>query len=588
MANKTTPSNFLSTYFPTFMGLGLSITSAAAPGVAKISSHLRANLGSSSDLSGSSFLAGLSRNRGGSPSPSSGSLSQPPLVFEGTTRTGISTTASPMLSSFTRLTDTYIRRDGIQNDWAAYETDPRLSCANYLAAWTAVRGGFTLNITAKPGTGTRQVKEAQKIADECLKRCDFIRRDGTANRARMMELLMPGRVEGDLFVERVVNIQTDDVVAINFLPAASMERLSDNADQFPDPNFAFAQFDVAGRVQIGSFAEWQCGHYRYRRIGGDRYGQPIFKQARQVLHSTRLLEDSAAIKRITNSARIETYSVGDPNNGANDDKEIEDFKKANGFDGEHAKDAVNVYQQSRRRIGNAFVKYGVLPSDGSVGEVEDIRLSQGLLGLALNAPLQLLGYGVGEMSRDEMSEIKDTFYSLLEYDEEFIHEVILDLIEFQLTLKGIRKDSLNISLSKVAKTTDTFVDTLNAIKLGLEMTLGMGKSAVPHPIFTPTMIADMLRPHINFPGVKEWVTELDTQRDAHHIDPDTVHANTQLALTGGGGSDDDDDEGDKKPKPGLVGSGNGSSNSKTTSPTTGYGATTHSSHKSGGEGYKKV
>ena len=587
MANTPTTNsggNFFSTYFPTFYGLGVGIRAAVNPAAVKVGETLRHNV-PTGGMSGLSPLALFTRKgsggKAGAPSGSYGS----PLAFDGTSRAGSPTTASPLVAGFDRLSDTYSRRDGIQSDWQLVLSDPRISKALEFAAWETVKNGFTVTISGKGGVGARTVKQCQSETDAMLRRVGLVKRDGSANRDKQVAWLIPARVEGDFFGQVVVNPGEREIVDISVMPAASMERMTDLADQFPDVDRAFVQFDIAAQTVSATFAAWQIIHKKYRSFGSDRYGQGCLKSVRQHVRSLRLEEDAQTVRRITNAARIETYTVGDPVNGANDEKEIQDFIIAQGFDGKNAKRSVDPYEANTRRVFNPFVKASVLPSDPNIGEVQDIELSRQNVALGVGGgALALQGWNNGTSGRDEMTLIKEGFLSSLEYDEEFLHDIIVNLIELQLVLKGLNPDSVTISLGTVRKTTDTFLDTVNVIVKALSATLGAGNSAVPHPPLTDEQVADLLRPYINIHDVPGWIAKLKAMAVEQHIDPDTAHSQRTLALTGG------DDTGDGKPKSKahLVNAGNGTSNTKTTSPTTGYGADKHSSAQTGGAAHDKV
>lgn len=110
---------------------------------------------------------------------------------------------------------------------------------------------------------------------------------------------------GNQYTEVVADEQ-DNLIKFKELDASSMERLSDQTDEFPNPKEAYRWTDAVTRSSEVILSSFQVVHGRYRRQKGSPYGRSGLFPARQSARDA-LKGFAELIKRRARSMPIATY-----------------------------------------------------------------------------------------------------------------------------------------------------------------------------------------------------------------------------------------------------------------------------------------
>ncbi|MGI4791973.1 MAG: hypothetical protein ACRYFS_24385, partial [Janthinobacterium lividum] len=455
-------------------------------------------------------------------------LSRFPGVSALTTERGVAGSASPAVSGMMRQQQTWDRRRLIPQFWALYRDNPRFHAAVEKHVYKATATGFNLAITAREGTTDAAAKRAQTEADAFLRRTRLVNRDGTANVDLMAKYLRHGRMEADMFVQNVIawnaNKTSGEIVKRKVMPSMTMERLSDDTDEFLDPERAFVQIDLSTQQVVpgGEFAEYQISHHRWKQLGEDRYGQFEYASTLGIAHNLDVLEAYQETRRKSNAARIEDHTLGEVGNNQTKQKDIDEYKKAIGVMDKGAIVDSDPYQQLAKYVHDANVDIKVHPSDPTVHEIADLIYFLEKEGAANGTPIQLFGQNLANMSRDTLDLIVSEWLDGMAYDLCWVYEVILDGICLQLELKGINPDSLNISLANPKRVFESAADCIAFVTKALAATLGAGMNAKPSPLITLETAVAMLSEYIGIDNSKKYVAELEKMLTDKHMDADTV------------------------------------------------------------------
>lgn len=117
---------------------------------------------------------------------------------------------------------------------------------------------------------------------------------------------------GDLY-QQIVASNADVLTAIKSMHVATMERLSDHTDEFPDPNRAYRQRDTVNREIEAYFSDFQIVHSRWDKGTGDRYGRSMIFPSRQCSQDSVKGYAELIIRRFR-SLPISTYEFKDGDN----------------------------------------------------------------------------------------------------------------------------------------------------------------------------------------------------------------------------------------------------------------------------------
>lgn len=456
-----------------------------------------------------------------------------------TTEGGVAGSVMPVISPMMRQQQEWGRRSMIQQMWELYRTNPRFHSAVEKHVYKATAAGFRLKLMPKDA-GPGQVagvgagagaatKRAQAEAEGYLHRTGLTLRDGSANLELMAKYLRHGRMDADFFLQNVIvwdsSRRQGEIVRQLVMPAQAMERLSDDTDQFLDPERAFVQVDLSTQAVVpgGEFTAYQISHHRWKRLGEDRYGQFEYATALGITHNLDVLEAFQETRRKSNAARIEDHTLGEEGDDDTTQKDIDDYKKQISAVGTAAMTDADPYNPLAKYVHDTKVVIKVHPSDPTVHEIGDLVYFLEKEASALGTPLQLSGMNLANMSRDTLDLIVSEWLDGMSYDLAWVYGIILDGICLQLQLKGINPDAFLISLSVPKRTFEDANDCIAFINKAMTNTLGAGMNAKPFPLLTAETAVEMLAEYLGLGKAKEYVALLEAMMTDKHMDADTVH-----------------------------------------------------------------
>lgn len=345
-----------------------------------------------------------------------------------TTEQGSAGTSSPAVFEYTLHSERYERRMVIADVRQMVIDDPRARRSTLKFAREAVRKG--VRITVLPTKGTKaQRAAAQKAADAITK---------IVNPHILSWAWMLG-VEGDSFIQAIVS--GNSVVGAKRMPASSMERCTDDTDEFVDVTRAFAQVDTNTNEDIATFPEALIWHGRWDHIDGERYGTSMLVAARRLRRLLEVQEDSQAIRRMTRAPARRLWNVGTEEHPG-EPAQVKAWKEDAGFvEGKRQIwDPTNVAEDY---FGNGRIGLTPDPGDAGVADIEDLKYAQDVyVNAGLPTPSALIGVAAESINRDVLEDQRAEWLKETVALSDLMKECCAWLIELQLLLWGVIPEAL--------------------------------------------------------------------------------------------------------------------------------------------------
>ena len=408
-----------------------------------------------------------------------------------TTEQGASASASPSVYEFSLIQLRYERRAKIEDCRLAFLDDPRCRKSVIKFAREACRKGFKVivskphdeldkNNTSSPDKSNKyefgqtineyvygKAQEAAHIVEAVLN-------------PKILSHAMMSMVEGEIFSQAVV--YGDKLLDIKRMPAVSMERCTDDADEFVDPLHAFAQVDVMTNLNVATFPAALIHHGRWNYIDGERYGESDLVAVRRMRRLLDLTEEAVVIKRMTRAALRLVYNIGTPERPGQK-KQIEDFKESIGFvDGSR-----NIYDPSETAtdiFGNGLVKVEAIQGDQQIGETGDIEYFQTQYLGGLPAPGALIGFNFTDINRDILEVQTAEFLKETVTLSDFMADEVKFAMNLQLLLMGILPETVQFTVHFSESSIETPSDVINRVRALRQNIIGAGQSARPDPLIS--------------------------------------------------------------------------------------------------------
>lgn len=376
-----------------------------------------------------------------------------PIQAETTTQQG-SGAASPSTYWSTLLSQRYDRRSLIQDARMLLDTDPRISKATRKFCDEAVRKGAAIAVDFEQSPAALGKKAAEILADV---QTNILRFDKLSSWA----LALP--VEGDLFLQAVLNGTTDRLVQIKRMPAVAMERLSDDCDEFQDPMRAYAQIDTATNLNVAIFPEALMHHARWNHWDGDRYGVTALAVVRRQFRLLWIMEEAQVIRRVMRAAQRRFWKFGGKDGVVNPNK-IEEFKQLNGFveGNRDPYDPMNVALDSFG--GN--VECQVLDGDKTIHEIEDLKNYQNVAASGLLTPHSLYGLDSEAINRDVLEEQRAEWLKEVQKLADMMVLIIRWVCDLALTVAGVDPAMITYTVTMSDSsplTAETYITTMIAL-----------------------------------------------------------------------------------------------------------------------------
>jgi hypothetical protein len=306
---------------------------------------------------------------------------------------------------------------------------------------------------AEPSPEQAHAIRAQEVCDEVV---DLIK--GKIKSWGVMTI-----VEGDLFTQGVVSGKK--LVKVIRMPAGSMERVTDDTDEFIDPMKAYAQVDTSTNEEVATFAEWQINHLRWNHIDGERYGESELIAVRRMRRLLEILEESQGIRRATRAAQKVLWNIGGEDNPGTQ-TEIENWKEENGFV-EGVQDLFDPTNVARDYFGNGLVSASPIDSDSNLHEIDDLKYFQNVMcSTGLPTPMGLMNLDASAINRDVLRDQTEQWLKQTKSLSDMLQEVVRYWVDLALLLAGILPERVNYEVSFALSTTETpgeFVDTVQKL-----------------------------------------------------------------------------------------------------------------------------
>lgn len=404
-------------------------------------------------------------------SRTSSATEAPPI--DKTTEIGAAGSASPSQFAFTLTAQRYERLAIISDVRQMLLDDTRLSKANRKFAREAVRKGVVVTVAAK-GSNKRIAKRAQAVIDEINRACQINR--------KLLGWGQMALAEGDLFLQNVV--QRDRVVAVKRMPAAGMERNSDETDSIVNPLCAFTQFDTVTQTTIADFALWQITHLRWNHVDGERYGQSEYVQTRISGRLLQLSEQSQAIRRLTRAAQKRLHTIGTKENPApaTGPGSIDDYKARNSLS--KPNDVYDPLKQNLDYFSNGLTSIEALQGDPHVHEIDDLKHFQDVYSVGTGTPKAIIGLDAESINRDILEDQRAEWLKETEALQDLLRQGLLEIYSLGLLLAGINDDQVELSIRFSESSTETATDRVERVTKLQQNTIGSGKAAIPAPLIS--------------------------------------------------------------------------------------------------------
>lgn len=228
-------------------------------------------------------------------------------------------------------------------------------------------------------------------------------------------------LEGDLFTQFVIG-ENRQISAIKRMPAISMERLTDDADEIIDPRRAFAQLDSLTFEEFATFTEELMCHTRWNWIDGDRYGTSDCVTVRRAAHYLELMEDMQRGRRMGRASLRLHHKIGVPGSIGND-KAVTNYQALNGMV-EGDIDAQDPMTALRDYFSDGNVEIKAIEGDTSIEKIDDIRYFQALLCAGLPTPGVFYGVDIDSVNRDVVEDMRELWLQSCAKLQEAESEVI--------------------------------------------------------------------------------------------------------------------------------------------------------------------
>lgn len=354
-----------------------------------------------------------------------------PIDPDLTSAQGAAGTSAPSTYFQTLWAQRYEKAAYIADCNEVYLEDGRVKKSVDMYVREAVRGGFKIKIEGGAGLSSK----AQKLADSMV---DFAPSDLLEEWGRNL------LIEGDLFAQMVCTEK--DLVKIVSMPAAGMERLSDDSDEIIDTKRAFSQVDTQTWSDIAYFSAALMTQVRWTHRSGNRYGTPELIAVRRPWRILKLLEESMAIRSMTRAALVRHHKVGDPASGNPGTKtDLDNYKAENGFV-EGKREVWDPIEAARDIFSNGLVTIENLEGDMNLDKIDGIRYAQNVLGCVLPTPLILMSNDVESVNRDVFKDVMRLWLQSTVRLNEALDVVLRFAFDLRLILNGIDPDLIQYNV----------------------------------------------------------------------------------------------------------------------------------------------
>lgn len=306
----------------------------------------------------------------------------------------------------------------------------------------AVGAGFTATVTKGPDLNT--INRAQYILDRLKRR--------TSLESLLPRIARTAITYGDSFVQVVLRKNENQISSLIEMPVDTMERLTDDCDQFIEENRAFLQRDANSDELITYLAAGQIIHIRNKFVPGQRYGKSLLFAARGFAKDTIDALRSLLPRRLANQP-FRVFNLQGFDGQPLSDRQFQEFKEK--MDRKVAVEQ-GIYDPAFADVFVNRVDVSVMGGDNNTSALDDILMLVDSSLSPMGVSRQLLGWGT-TVNRDVLDEQREELY---ESESQFANQVILNqfllpLYDIALTLAGIDPDKIEVSVEFAQSLTES-------------------------------------------------------------------------------------------------------------------------------------
>lgn len=417
-----------------------------------------------------------------------------------TSEAGSAGAASPSTYQQSLYTLRYERRAVITDCRLMYHEDSRCFKAVNKYAREATRGGvnITFSDSALDAAGEATRKQAQEIVDDIT----------AIVNPRLKSWAAMTLVEGELFVQCVIDNRR--VVSAKRMPAVSIERLSDDTDEFQNPGQAFEQIDVQTDQHIAYFSLGLMYHLRWNHIDGERYGWPEIATGRRQRRNLDLLEESQKIRRMTRASKRTLWKIGSAEATVTQ-AQINEFRETNGMVAGKVEplDPMNI---PLNYFGNHLVTTESIGGDEAMSDIADIEYAQNnYANAALPTPAAIYGLESKNVNRDVLEDQRSEWLKETATMSDELAKVVRWLVETALLLAGRLPETLPFEVSFSESSLETASEIAERVIKLRGNTIGTGATAEPDPLISKKTALRILAKTKAFDDVEQELADIDAE-----------------------------------------------------------------------------
>ncbi len=411
-----------------------------------------------------------------------------------TTEIGSAGAASPTTFELSLYSLRYERRAKIADCRQMIMDDPRARRSSKKFAREAARKGCQI-------LPSKKVKDA-KILD-VLKNVEEI----VNKESKLFSWAWMLPVEGEIFVQSV--IEGDELVDAKRMPASSMERNTDDNDNFINPLEAFSQVDVVTNQDIAQFPLGLIKHVRWDWLDGERYGESELVAGRRLRRLLELEEEALAVHRMSRASMTRLWNIGTPDNPGRE-KDVLDFKNNNGFI-EGKREVFNPMEAARDYFGNGIVSVNPVVGDGNVEAVGDLRYTQNVLtSSAYPTPAFLYGLDAESINRDVMDDLRTEYLKEVHCLRDCLTEIVKHLVSLALLLKGVLPETVTYTVKMVDTSINKPAEVVtNTVTLRQNVTGG----GQPDPLISRRTAVGAIAEYYDLDDVDEELKQIEKEME---------------------------------------------------------------------------
>lgn len=305
----------------------------------------------------------------------------------------------------------------------------------------AVAAGFKVKVVS--GRSAEQVAEAQKIINRIKKRAK-------------LEYILPAIAFqlftfGDTFLQPIID-KYKEIIGIACMPVASIERRTDDTDQFIDENEAFWQKDVNGNKLIYKFKVGQLLHARHLHTPGHRYGMSQIFSARGTAKDSIDAIRTLLPRRLANMP-FRWFNIKGYDDQPLSNTEFKQFKAdtSRRIAIESGQDSVSAFEE----VYTNNIELKVTGGDPNLGTLDDIEMLLDATMSVIGISRQLLGWGT-TINRDIIDELRNELYAAqAQFAKSITEQILIPIFETGLKLKDINPDEIEISVEYAQALTES-------------------------------------------------------------------------------------------------------------------------------------